>query len=378
MAVNDEIETEVRARLWDRTIPYICQALLAAVALFVVFWVWDVRVDPVGSSNTLTVRLAAGCFYAVLYALVRFTQAGRRWIKPIYATAALTAQILLLWILLQLQGGYVLGHASLLAVVMAVIVIGPALRVSIPLVLAALALPSAVVLACIAAKLGYAGLPDEATAVNLALIHASVGVLAVVLALANSRLHRDMFLDNVQLEQLAGTDPLTAIENRRQLQLEFNRERARQRRHGRPIGVLELDIDHFKRINDAHGHGIGDEVLRQVTQRWHALVREIDVLARVGGEEFVVLLPETDAEGTHDSAERLRLETASEPVATSAGALSVTISIGATLALAEDEDLNAIIERVDGALYRAKRNGRNRCEFVEPRRRGVTVAGTAG
>ncbi|MDZ7843070.1 MAG: GGDEF domain-containing protein [Gammaproteobacteria bacterium] len=364
--METDIETELEIRLWERRFPVVRNTLLAASFLFLVFLGWDVRVDPSGVANTLPERLlGAGCF-ALMYVLVAFTRIGGRHLKLIYVSGVLLSVALILVILLQIEGAYLLGHGSFLAIAMAVAVIGPTLRVSIPLVIAVLLVPGTVVLWLAHGSAALPGVPDHDTAVNLAYLDLGVGALVVLLLVANDGLQRRMLMDNLHYEQLAGTDPLTAVQNRRQLQAEFARERARQRRHGRPIGVLEIDIDHFKWVNDAHGHGVGDEVLRSLTQRWRGLIREVDILARIGGEEFVVLLPESSADGARDSAERLRAYTAAEPVSTSVGALSVTVSIGVALAAVDDGDLDTVLNRVDRALYRAKENGRNRCEFADP------------
>lgn len=360
----NDLETELRARLWERTYPFIKHTLLAASLLFLLFLGWDNRVDPSGTAGTLFERLVATGYFLAAYLLVAFTRTGRRHVRAVYVTSVLVAALLILWIFLQIQDAYVLGHGSFLAVTMAVIVIGPTMRLSIPLALATLLIPNGAILGLIQAGVDAPGLPGLDTALNLALIHAGVGVIVVTLLVVQDRLQRQMVMDTMHFEQLAGTDPLTAVQNRRQLQAEFTRERARQRRHGQPIGVLELDIDHFKRVNDAHGHGVGDEVLRYLTRCWRGLIREIDVLARVGGEEFVVLLPESDADGARDSAERLRAHTAAEPVSTSVGPLDITVSIGVALAMPADESMDDVLRRVDRALYRAKENGRNRCEIA--------------
>jgi len=361
---DSSIEAEIEVRLWERTLPYIRRTLLAAACLILAFLAWDIRVDPTGQANTVFERVASSAFFALSYLLVSFTRFGRRRPDVIYIVNALMAPVLLLWILMQIPGAYVLAHSAFLAVTMVVMVIGPTVRVSILLVLASLATPNVTVLLGLALGMRLPGLPDAATAVNLALVHLAVSALAVVLILVHTRLQRQVIIDNVQLEQLAGTDPLTAVHNRRQLELEYLREQARQRRHGRDMAVLELDIDHFKKVNDTYGHGVGDEVLRSLSRRWQSLVREVDVLARVGGEEFVLLLPEINEKGARETAERLRSRTAAEVVSTSAGELRVTISIGVTLVEPDGGSLDSIIDRVDHALYEAKRNGRNRCEFI--------------
>lgn len=372
------VETELQIRLWERTFPIIRSSLLAASLLFLVFVAWDMRMDTSGTANTLPYRLAAAGYFALMYVLVTFTRAGRRSVKPIYITSVLVAALVLLWILLEIEDAYVSGHGSFLAVVMAVIVIGPTLRVAIPLALGILAVPNAVVLGMSRLNPDVPGMPGFDAALNIALVDLGIGALVVVLLLVQDRLQIRTLMDNMHYEQLAGTDPLTAVHNRRQLQAQFVREHARQRRHGLPIGVLEIDIDHFKRVNDAHGHGVGDEVLRSLTRRWRGLIREIDTLARIGGEEFVVLLPETDSTGARESAERLRANTESEPVATSVGPLNITVSVGVALALPDDDELDEVLERVDHALYRAKDNGRNRSEFADPEAPARPAARQAG
>jgi len=345
--------------------PYIRRTLLVAALLFLAFRGWDFLVDPGGGANTLPGRLAAAALFGVSYIVVAFTRTGRRYVGPIYVANTLASPFLILWIALQLPDGFILAHSSFLAVTVVAMVIGPTLRVSVPLVLSSLAVPNLGVLVLLEAGMQVPGLPGFAEAVNLALIHAAVGAVAVVLMLVHDRLQRAMLADNVQLAQLAGTDPLTGLLNRRQLQVEFERESARQRRHEKPSGVLELDIDHFKRVNDTHGHDVGDEVLLGLARRWRSTIREVDILARVGGEEFVILLPETDRDGTLELAERVRNGTESEPVSTSVGPLNVTVSIGASLFTPNERGLKPLISRVDRALYQAKRGGRNRCEFVE-------------
>lgn len=362
----NQTERELQIRLWERTFPFIRNTLLAAAFLFLIFLGWDIRMDPSGPVSTLPERLAASGYFALMYALVAFTRFGRRFLKAIYIGSVLVALLATLWILLHVKGAYVPGHGAILAVTMAVIVIGPTLRVSIPLALSSLAIPDAAVLWLAHAGVEAPGMPGFATALNLALLDLGIAVIVVVLLVVQDRLQTRTIIDNMHFEQLAGTDPLTAVQNRRQLQAEFARERARQRRHGLPIGVLEIDIDHFKQVNDAHGHGVGDEVLRSLTQRWRGLIREIDILARVGGEEFVVLLPESDTAGALESAERLRAYTVAEPVSTSVGALDITVSVGVALATPGDGDLEEVLQRVDRALYRAKDNGRNRSELADP------------
>lgn len=173
----------------------------------------------------------------------------------------------------------------------------------------------------------------------------------VAVALKNARTFQET-------QNLAITDALTGIYNRRGLfQLgEFELQRAR--RINRPFCAMMFDIDHFKRINDHHGHVIGDQVLHALAERCQKNSRTVDLIGRYGGEEFVILLPETNLVSAKVIAERLRQSIMDFPFATDAGGLRITVSIGVTEAAFKDT-LNTLIERVDAALYKAKRSGRN-------------------
>ena len=138
------------------------------------------------------------------------------------------------------------------------------------------------------------------------------------------------------------------------------REFRRARRHRRPLTAIMLDIDHFKKVNDTYGHAVGDQVLQIIAARCRETVREIDILGRYGGEEFVVLLLETDIDGTCVMAERLRQCVAEPPISTDGGPLVITISLGIAILDKECTDLDNLLRRADQALYVSKRNGRNR------------------
>jgi diguanylate cyclase (GGDEF)-like protein len=161
------------------------------------------------------------------------------------------------------------------------------------------------------------------------------------------------------LEQEAITDALTGLYNRRWLDQRLPRLVARHERAGRPLSLLLLDIDHFKRFNDELGHAAGDQVLAMVAQTISAQVRPTDLAARYGGEEMVVVLPETPLDGARIAAERLRSRI--ERARAKDIERPVTVSIGvATLGL--HEDAQELLRRADEMLYRAKSLGRNRME----------------
>jgi len=167
-----------------------------------------------------------------------------------------------------------------------------------------------------------------------------------------------------ELRLLATTDVLTGVANRRHFLATVDREVERQRRYGPPCGLLMLDIDHFKSVNDSFGHACGDQVLRHVARLCLENIRGIDTLGRMGGEEFAVVVPETDDAGVLRLAERLRLAVAGSVLDAETGAsVRVTLSVGATLHRLHDDAVEVTFARADKALYEAKHAGRNRVIF---------------
>jgi diguanylate cyclase (GGDEF)-like protein len=161
-----------------------------------------------------------------------------------------------------------------------------------------------------------------------------------------------------EIMHLAMTDSLTGVPNRRAL-MDFA-ERALALRGTRHIALLMIDVDHFKRINDTHGHPAGDEVLRQVAGLLSKRLRACDMLGRYGGEEFCVVAMDTDAAGAKQLANSLRETIASQALVTESGALSVTVSIGMSLCPANImRELKEVLAEADEALYNAKDGGRN-------------------
>jgi diguanylate cyclase (GGDEF)-like protein len=161
-----------------------------------------------------------------------------------------------------------------------------------------------------------------------------------------------------ELEQRATHDALTGVRNRGSLLEILGRELRRTRRTKSPTGVALFDVDHFKSINDTHGHPVGDEVLIEVAKRCQGAVRDYDVFGRFGGEEFLVLLPGATTAHAALVAERLLRALAKEPIATTAGPLRVTASAGAASTDLGHLDAEALLGASDAALYQAKRDGR--------------------
>jgi two-component system cell cycle response regulator len=162
--------------------------------------------------------------------------------------------------------------------------------------------------------------------------------------------------------ELAVTDQLTGLHNRRYMVGQLEALVARAKRGGDPVGALMIDIDHFKKINDNFGHDIGDEVLREFAVRLASNVRAIDLPCRFGGEEFVVIMPDTPLFAAERIAERIRLHVAGSPFRVGAGKdlLTVTISIGVAATLGEADTPEALLKRADAAVYEAKSLGRNK------------------
>ncbi|NMG75059.1 GGDEF domain-containing protein [Aromatoleum diolicum] len=166
------------------------------------------------------------------------------------------------------------------------------------------------------------------------------------------------------LRQLAQIDPLTGIGNRRYLVERAEHERLRAERFGQPLALLMLDIDHFKKINDRHGHAAGDEAICTVARTCIEGVREIDIVGRYGGEEFVILLPGTTLEGGRELAERLRQRIAGIELTDSEGtSFGLTASVGLA-SFQKGDQLEQMLASADAALYRAKSLGRNRVVAV--------------
>jgi diguanylate cyclase (GGDEF)-like protein len=177
------------------------------------------------------------------------------------------------------------------------------------------------------------------------------------------------------LQVLAAIDPLTGLYNRRQFETMARAELARCQRYVRPCSFLMIDIDHFKRVNDTFGHEMGDWVLKMVATTLATAKRDADVVARFGGEEFVVMLPETSLEAAAMVAERFRSMVFANAMAIGEAKLSLTISAGIGEATASSSGIEAILRDADQALYEAKQTGRNRvCVAKRPLERVAYAA----
>ncbi len=194
-----------------------------------------------------------------------------------------------------------------------------------------------------------------------------------LLARARTQIRRKRYQERLRANyeqslSMALTDSLTGVFNRRYVNAHLPRLLERAIDSHKPVSILMFDIDHFKIVNDSYGHTVGDEVLKEVSARASRNLRTFDLVARLGGEEFVVILPDTDGEAALTVAERLRNRIGGAPFAISAavGEVSVTVSIGISVGGRLGDTADALIRRADEALYEAKRSGRN-CVMADPR-----------
>lgn len=178
-----------------------------------------------------------------------------------------------------------------------------------------------------------------------------------VVAAAGFLVWRAMRARAVLEKRLSAEDPLTGALNRRAFLELAAYEVRRSRRSGKPLSVVMADVDHFKPVNDTHGHFVGDEVLVELVRRLRATLREVDAICRWGGEEFVLLFPDAGGDSAARVAERARMAVARTPVATSAGEMSVTLTLGVAVV---GDDFEAAVDAADRALYQGKRAGRDR------------------
>lgn len=192
-----------------------------------------------------------------------------------------------------------------------------------------------------------------------------IGLIYIIIRYVARVFIGDLNRAEEQLREMASHDFLTSLLNRREAYRQIAEEIGRVARTGRPVAFILFDIDHFKRLNDAYGHNAGDMVLKQLADKLVSALRDYDISCRYGGEEFLVVAPETDVEQALNLAERLRLTIAATNFSTDTEDVSVTISVGVSM-LQSSDTIETATSRADAAMYQAKEGGRNRvCLFDE-------------
>jgi diguanylate cyclase (GGDEF)-like protein len=310
------------------------------------FTVWDYLIDPSQVGDTFLVRLALVGLGACAYVAtsMRWTPVQRCGL--VYSThvgAIIVAASML-------QDGLLYGVAGVTACLFTVSVI--AIRLST--FLAIIAAPSLLFVALSGAKLSTFGF------INSVALYIFSVVMAAILMLVIRVFRQRAFLSEKALLYSTRHDAMTGACNKAYLTELAEREVALARRHRRPLTVAMLDIDHFKRINDEHGHAIGDEVIRQTASSCMASLRSIDYFGRIGGEEFVAIMPETSMHDAMICAERMRANIEHLQVATPQGTIRFTASFGVAVLTDQHAHWNALLGDADAAMYRAKNAGRNR------------------
>lgn len=327
---------------------------IAGALLTLGLWARDLIADPGGAQGTLKYRflMAAGVL-AYVAALALRVHRGLALLAGYAAIVVIEFAVLTIWG--RLAGGYSVGFPGYLYIyLLAPLMVMPfSLREILPVLVLIGLVPNLQV------AFGMApGFP-------LLAFNVLVWPACVIVAFSLhefDRVFRRLFLAQRQVREQAMKDPLTGLGNRRYFDERGNGALALARRRARPLAALMVDIDHFKRINDEHGHAAGDEVLSALGKALGALLRSADFCSRLGGEEFAVVLPDEDRAGGAATAERLRqgLERLQVSSATTRGPINFTVSIGVAVYPEDGDALESLLQCADRRLYRAKEGGRNR------------------
>ena len=311
------------------------------------FSVWDYWRDAAHAADGMLVRALLVGAGALAYLPGSARIAPRYRVGFVYVThtcALIVAEYVL-------QDGFLYGLAGITSCVFVASVLTLRLRAFFALV----AVPSVLLIV-----LTLLRLPLVDSINQLLLYVYALTLSAVLMYVIRSFRYQTLQLE-AQLLRSARLDSLTGVNNRGYLFELAESAVALARRHRRPLAVAMLDIDHFKEVNDRHGHAVGDSVIRALAETCISELRTIDHFGRIGGEEFVCVMPETDADEALRCAERLRAHISAMQVATTAGMLQFTVSIGVAVLGGHNDNWTKLLHAADCALYRAKNGGRNCC-----------------
>ncbi|WP_457596638.1 GGDEF domain-containing protein [Hydrogenimonas sp.] len=355
--VTDEDDALLQKKLEDHRLfasaMYILGAFLGAG-----LWVWDYVTDPVGARHTLHLRALYLVFLGTPWLFARLRD--RKLLAAVLVAITLFTEAVYVEILTRLNMGMVYGIGGFMYYMLLPPLAFQAfsLRTGILFVLSALLLPH---------LMAWAGLAPGFEHLHYAVLLWPAGLLAILVQFVYAKTYKARYDFEQELEKISATDALTGLWNRRVFMEALEKEWNRFRRTGEPFTLMILDIDFFKNVNDTYGHPIGDRVIARVARLLKEEVRDMDLPARIGGEEFAVILPRTNLKEALQIAERIKSAAAQEAFETKRGEhFGVTLSIG--LAVSEKGAQAAdVIRRADDAMYLAKRRGRNRVEYCAAR-----------
>lgn len=320
-------------------------------ASIILFGGWDYWIDAAQAGATTKIR-----FVLVMIGALAYWHGRTRWSpqqRCVFIYATHTGAMIISSALL--THGIVLGLAGLTASMIPVALFEPRLRRLLAIIL----LPSGLFF-----LLSAATMPVQSFISSSLLYMLSIGLAAAV-AVINGRLRRDAFLFEKTLLHASRYDSLSGALNRGYLTELVNRDVALAQRHHRPFAAAMLDIDHFKQVNDRYGHAIGDAVICELVKTCSRCLRASDYFGRVGGEEFVCVMPETEAGEALACAERMRRAIDAVRLPTELGTVQFTVSAGVAELGERHAGWEALLSDADGALYRAKASGRNRVVLAD-------------
>jgi diguanylate cyclase (GGDEF)-like protein len=329
-----------------------CASMCYVGAVFgTALWLWDFATDPQGARHTFQLRLG---YLALALVPMAFKYATNRRVQAAVMVCVIMAgEVLFVAILNRLDTGmqYGIGGFMFFMLMPLQLLTCFSWRVNVICTILAGALPHWLAL------LGFA--PGFEHVRYAALIWPTVGVMSIV-HLVSAKNYQDRFHLETALEAASNTDALTGLANRRHFMPTLEQEIRRARRFMHGVSVIMLDIDHFKLINDSHGHPTGDLTIRALGDICRTMSRETDVVARLGGEEFAILMPETDPSFANTLAERIRGAVAETQLSSLKGEpFRFTVSIGVAGLREGAHNAENLIDAADSALYRAKQGGRN-------------------
>lgn len=331
----------------ERGIAQLLPVFGPAFGIFVVlFGAWDAWIDAAHAGATIKLRALLVLAGALGYTRNRLGWRPSTRLAFVYAThvGAMTIAAAML------DGGLVLALPGIAAALFPLALIEPRLQRWLGALLAPALLLAALAAWSLAPKI----------AVNSLFLYALSLLLGAALALTQGRLRRQAFRAEQALLYACRHDSLSGALSRAYLTETAMRDLALARRHGRPLAVAMLDIDHFKDINDRHGHDLGDAAIRALAATCSHAMRGSDYLGRIGGEEFVCVMPETDAAEALACAERMRALVEALRVPAAGGPVCFTVSLGVCVLGPTHANWEALLRDADQAMYRAKSGGRNR------------------